>query len=280
MLIFNILITMCFVYSSTSFRHDDDEIIFDLNSETVEINDLGSNYGVEVFKPMSNNKYLNKKDKSDQLKWFSFGRPTLLAIENQENPFTFNPKGFYVQVETLTKVNRILVKDELEKKYDIDIDQSQVQFLTPSKFECRLDIECDGFYSLEGQVLNLNEFPLRVYFNVSKNTNELKCLQKIVKENEDDYSFDCSLSTYLKHSHKGSSSLIGRSYTFVKSTIKNISSGEKCLEQFEILIEKVTALEKRVRVLENKNENRVVSDDDSNSVDLEEEEQIDIDERI
>jgi hypothetical protein len=158
-------------------------------------------------------------------------------------------------VETLTKQHRSLIINELETKYSIELNDNQVKNLIPSKFECKLEIECDQFYYLDGQVANTLDFPLKVNFNVSKSSKEMKCLQDIVRESEDDFNFDCFLSTYSQNSNNVAQnnsslvSLIGRSFTFNKSSIKSISTADKCLKQFDLLNERLIKLEEQVQKL-------------------------------
>ena len=52
---------------------------------------------------------------------------------------------------------------------------------------------------------------------------EMKCLQDIVRESEDDFNFECFLSSFYSQNNNNSyASLIGRSFTFNKNSIKYI----------------------------------------------------------
>ena len=70
-----------------------------------------------------------------------------------------------------------------------------------------------------------------------------------------DFNFDCFLSTYSQNSNNvvqnNSSlvSLIGRSFTFNKSSIKSITTADKCLKQFDLLNERLIKLEEQVQKL-------------------------------
>ncbi len=260
-----ILLSLCLLkftfaeLNSNQLSNPEESIVFELNSEVVIVNDQGSTYSIEAFIPSTNEQILKEKDSSkyDDLKWYSFGKPTIVASEN-ENPFHFSSKGFYIQVETLTESHKLLIIEELENKYEIEMDEDQVKNLVPTKFECRLEIECDSFFYLDGEVANTKEFPLKVNFQISKNSKEMKCLQSIVREEEDDFNFDCHLSSHLKQPNQEFSSLIGRSFTFNKNSIKSITSADKCLKQFEILNERVKKLEETVlRLLEEKSNNKL-----------------------
>lgn len=261
-----ILLCLCLfkLTQTTEFSNPEDSIVFELNSDLVIVNDHGSTYSIEAFTPSTNEQILKEKDSSkyDDLKWYSFGRPTILASEN-ENPFHFSSKGFYIQVETLTESHKLLIIEELENKYQIEMDEDQVKNLVPTKFECRLEIECDSFFYLDGEVANTKEFPLKVNFHISKNSKEMKCLQSIVREEEDDFNFDCHLSSHLKQPSNEFSSLIGRSFTFNKNSIKSITSADKCLKQFERLNERVKKLEKAILLLlEEKSKTKLQSVDE------------------
>jgi hypothetical protein len=252
---------ICIIFSTKSQSSPiqnsiNENILFDLTTELIKINVEGVVHSIEAFKPIKNDQILTKKDETNyaNLIWYSYGYPTILASDNQ-SPFYFNSKGFYIQVETLTKQHRSLIINELETKYSIELNDNQVKNLIPSKFECKLEIECDQFYYLDGQVANTLDFPLKVNFNVSKSSKEMKCLQDIVRESEDDFNFDCFLSTYSQNSNNVAQnnsslvSLIGRSFTFNKSSIKSITTADKCLKQFDLLNERLIKLEEQVQKL-------------------------------
>ena len=255
------ILIICIIFStktqSSPIQNSINEnILFDLTTELIKINVEGVVHSIEAFKPIQNDQILTKKDETNyaNLIWYSYGYPTILASDNQ-SPFYFNSKGFFIQVETLTKQHRSLIINELETKYSIELNDNQVKNLIPSKFECKLEIECDQFYYLDGQVANTLDFPLKVNFNVSKSSKEMKCLQDIVRESEDDFNFDCFLSTHSQNSNNviqnNSSlvSLIGRSFTFNKSSIKSITTADKCLKQFDLLNERLIKLEEQVQKL-------------------------------
>jgi hypothetical protein len=255
------ILMICIIFSTKSQSSPiqnsiNENILFDLTTELIKINVEGVVHSIEAFKPIKNDQILTKKDETNyaNLIWYSYGYPTILASDNQ-SPFYFNSKGFYIQVETLTKQHRSLIINELETKYSIELNDNQVKNLIPSKFECKLEIECDQFYYLDGQVANTLDFPLKVNFNVSKSSKEMKCLQDIVRESEDDFNFDCFLSTYSQNSNNVAQnnsslvSLIGRSFTFNKSSIKSITTADKCLKQFDLLNERLIKLEEQVQKL-------------------------------
>ena len=251
MLYLHILVLTCCLSLtiSQSDNLSEDTIIFDLVSESVHIKEKSVLSNIEIFKPVSNEPILKEKNASqyEKLKFYSFGKPTLVASD-QNNIFHFTSKGFYIQVEVLTKLQRNLIQEELETKYSVDLNENQIKSLAPTKFECRLEIECDEFLYLDGITLNTNEYPLRVHFNASKNSKEMKCIQTIIKEDEDDFSFDCHLAYHMTYLNK-ETSLIGRSYILNKSNFKSITSDDKLTEKIELLNERVTKLEKAVEKL-------------------------------
>jgi len=264
---FLIYILICLIHSSTRFTQTspiqnsiNENVLFDLTSETIKVNLNGVTHTIEAFKPLQNEQILKSIKKNEttnysNLVWYSYGLPAILSSDNQ-SPFYFNSKSnggsFYIQIETLTKQHRTLIINELETKYNIELNDNQVKNLIPSKFECKLEIECDQFYYLDGHVTNTLDFPLKVnFFNVSKMSKEMKCLQDIVRESEDDFNFECFLSSFYSQNNNNNSyaSLIGRSFTFNKNSIKSITSAETCLKQFDLLNQRLKLLEQQVEKL-------------------------------
>jgi len=183
-------------------RQLEDGIIFDTNAD-IEIDFIRHNtvYQIEAFATTSNAKILESKnsERYGNLNWLSFGAPRL--IWNNGTAIKLRDSGFLIEIEMLTKEQKILFKEAISDKYQININElRQIQYLIPDKLECSTDFECENhLVILKGSVHSLRTFPYLCHFKLFKKSKEKECFDEILKA-KSKLTFQCVLATKSKKS--------------------------------------------------------------------------------
>lgn len=190
---------------------DSDGITFDVEADIiVELKNGNSGFQLEAFKSKINKQSKENKEFS-QMKWFSFGQPTLLLHNNDTNEngdqiksaIHFNSTGFYIEIQMLTDEQRQHLIDNIKRNYQIPvITKEQIISLIPNQFECSVKFESEDkpgtWMNLKGYVQDFRTFPYRCEFEFPRQLREQikKSLQTVEKEYG--LAFICQLSTKSK----------------------------------------------------------------------------------
>jgi hypothetical protein len=188
--------------------------------EQVELQN-GQRTHIKAFKGVSNEEIINSRDESkySHLYWASFGYPQLMEQSNNSKYLKFNRRGFYISINTLTPNYKEMLAKRAQLKYNItNISTQQIHYLIIKSFKCKTTFyELNSPYlkmDIEGKGINLQEIPLRVYFNLPFFTKERKKLEEIIQNNIS-LTFECesSLSGDLNNPYNHNDSF-NKKYTF------------------------------------------------------------------
>lgn len=206
---------------------------------------------LEAYKSSLNDKILKEKDPINysQLKWFSYGSPRLITINN--TVLSFSSRTLMIHVQMLTNEHKKLFANQVKKQYKIDIEPDQIKDIIPAAFECLLNIKCYEEFQLKGKVKNLREFPLRVDFDIENKQKE--CLENIEQE---ELTFECRMALA---NAKQNSSVLERTFS--------LWANQSATIQFDqTLLERIKSLEANLKLLSDKiNLNKLAARDSNTS---------------
>ena len=243
--------------------YQENKILFDLPDLAIDFVDQNfQEIHLEAFKAYSNDIILSEKDSSKygQLVWYSVGYPKIEIRKstneqnfNNTSIFTFNQKGFSMRVQMLNIEHKLEFVKLIKRKYQIDVDPSQIVNLAPTQFECKTSFyssEKSKEISINGLVKNFQEYPLKVDFYAPKAKKcqcQERCLfEKHIKSEENllNLEFDCEISSndYFKKQF----TLYTNHISFSQSTNSLIE--ELVNKKFQIIEEK---LDQNSKELEN-----------------------------
>ena len=160
---------------------------------------------IEAFKSTLNDKILHESDndvlKYRQLNWYSIGFPVFVPVS--EKLFTFTPEGFYAHVNMLTNSHRLMFKEMIKRKYNIEVSNNQIGNIPLELFECSIflfDESTNAKYLINGQVKDFRQFPLKLQFDFSINTKERGIFEKRFSNQSTDLepfgmSFECKIAS-------------------------------------------------------------------------------------
>lgn len=190
------------------FKAPDLVIEYDTGTETLLL---------EAFKAKLNDEIIeqNKSEKYNLLKWYSYGSPKLVVLnQNQNNNFLmFGTQGFYCFIEMLNIEYKHEFQKQIEKLLKIQVDLSQIQNFILNSFTCSLNLvdytsKKNENVTIYGQVGDLRSFPLQIEFTAPIGTRERILVEEIVNENrknreiELDFNFECEMNFEDKFKRK------------------------------------------------------------------------------
>ncbi|CAF1033682.1 unnamed protein product [Brachionus calyciflorus] len=185
------LITLLFLISITGYHFNEEKDLKNIQFETADLvvdykTDHGTVY-LEAFKSKETNLISQNLDENliKKFKWLSIGYPNLVRLNSSlSNYIVFHDQGFYFKVNMLTDYQKSKFTDIAKQKYGIDILPSQIISLEPSIFVCYIYFfDENEKIVINGNSLNLNEFPIRVDFLEPTTSYKRQILErKLVKE--------------------------------------------------------------------------------------------------
>lgn len=203
-----IIIYLLVIYLSAWYRRVQcqsssiNNIVFDLADLTIDYETDTGVVNLEAFKSSLNNVIIDKKDslKYGQLNWLSIGYPTLVMQPKNGTNVTFNlkPEGFDVKIDMLTSSHKLIFKNVVKRKYNINIKEEQIVSLVPAKLTCQIEFTANTERMLiNGQVIQLNRFPLKVSFSAPVGSKERTAFEQRLDKDKQNLDLDivCEVSS-------------------------------------------------------------------------------------
>ena len=185
MLFYLLIISMAHNYFAHIINTDHSNKMFfhtypDINAYYFED---GHSIQLEAFKSFDNQEILQHRNSCKNLKWFSLGDPTLIAVKSNKNKneslFTFTPEGFYTHIQMLTDKQRKVLAETVNYKNNIDVDSNQFENIILTNLTCDIVLyDNKTKVRLSGEVSTFNKFPLRLNFDYPTETKERELFKK------------------------------------------------------------------------------------------------------
>ena len=155
---------------------------------------------LQAFKSPDNDKILaeNNSMNYNKLRWYSIGVPVLVKTQSdkkEESLFHFTRKGFSAHIRMLTIEHKMMLAQEIKRKYKIEIEFNQVHNLILSSFTCKIHVHDQS--DIHGSVLSLGTFPLRIDFVAPIDSKEIEWFNQSLLDSES-IRFDCDIETKNK----------------------------------------------------------------------------------
>ena len=115
-------------------------------------------------------------------KWYTIGIPSILPSSNkyQSKLFNFDSKSLFIYVQFLDNDTKVLIKDELNEKYIRRVKEDQIYNLIGDQLKCNLTYtHSNTFFKINGESMILNQFPLKIEFNLTNKHSEIKFLNDL-----------------------------------------------------------------------------------------------------
>lgn len=166
------------IFVKFSDQQLDNTINFDLPDLTIDYESYNGRVSLEAFEYSSNDLIIqnNFVSKYSQLQWATLGYPQIVSTQNPTNFssfLNFRSDGFDLMIEMLTSYQKSLFKQEIKRKYNIDIDSSQIKNLIPSSLKCKIIFYYDTDKILiNGQANRINSFPTYISFKAKIDSKE------------------------------------------------------------------------------------------------------------
>ena len=169
----------------------------------VDFDNHGQVFDLQAFKSSENDKILvqNSSINHNKLRWYSIGVPLLLKTKSdqkEESLFHFTRKGFSAHIRMLTIEHKMLLAQEVKRKYKIDIELNQIDNLILSSFTCKILLYINSDPTeITGSVKSFRTFPLRIDFIAPIASKEIEWFNQSLSDGES-IQLDCVISTKNK----------------------------------------------------------------------------------
>ena len=187
----------------------DTNIAFDLPDLTATVETTTGTYQLEAYKSVNNDQIIRDVstgqttafDKVTQLLWVSVGQPTFVKTSLPSEPnvdrfFHATSFGFVTYVQMLTPPHRSILSATAQRKYRVNVTDSQIVNFVLSKFQCSIVMrnEVGDKYLMTGDVFDFRHFPLRMNFEAPPRSIERKLFHDMV-HNATDLDFMCNMAS-------------------------------------------------------------------------------------
>ncbi|CAF1031898.1 unnamed protein product [Brachionus calyciflorus] len=203
MKIFLIFLNFYSLILDSSQDSNQNNIVFELADLTVSHKIDNELVLIEAFKTKSNDEIIrsNLIDDFGKLYWVSIGNPKLVQYSDLSYFNLSRSNDFEIRVSLLNSVSQKKLAHVAGIKYGIYIDPKQILSLKPVKFECSIefiDVENSQLIKIFGKAKSIYSYPLKVFFQYKKNSNERKAFEKRLHQNKD-------LNVYCEFTSEGQS---------------------------------------------------------------------------
>ena len=110
----------------------------------------------------------------------------------------------FIYVQFLDNDTKVLIKDELNEKYIRRVKEDQIYNLIGDQLKCNLTYNhSNTFFKINGESMILNQFPLKIEFNLTNKQSEIKFLNDLINNfdespsQDDSIIFECFLNKNL-----------------------------------------------------------------------------------
>ena len=170
----------------------------------------GNEFQLEAYSWSQNKEVLaeNNTKNYGKLKWFSLGHPVLVHTKSnvhskQNSLFHHYSNGFYTHIQLLTFEHKKMLATLAKTMYKIDIESYQILNMPLTSFSCEINLkDTETELTVQGEVKSFKNFPLRLDFQLPKNSTDIKLFNKSLTRNENDFELKCYIKSKIGYSNE------------------------------------------------------------------------------
>ena len=170
----------------------------------------GNEFQLEAYGWNQNYEILAKNNTKNygKLKWFSLGYPVLVQMKSNihskpDNLFHHSSNGVFTHIQLLTVEHKKMLAALVKTMYNIDIESYQIVNMPLTSFSCEINLkDTETELTVKGEVKSFKNFPLRLDFELPKNSTDIKLFNKSLTRIENDFELKCYIKSKIGYSNK------------------------------------------------------------------------------